>query len=132
MARARSTALHFTGNDADRRLLALYPCWRAAMKKWDAAHDRADEYPHGKAPRSINAKCEAAKRTLMLIMDEVINIDDHGPIGALVKLTIFRTEARSEGSDLSEHAYRNIAMLARAAGLEPYDYVSTTNLREVA
>lgn len=106
---------------ADLLLLELYPAWRHAMAEWDSVYDRLEEidYP-GYALRRRVSSINAELRT---IEAQIASVQGNGAAGAIVKLTVLRTMTRS-GTTTPAHVMADeaIALLARSAGLEPYDY----------
>jgi hypothetical protein len=54
---------------------------------------------------------------------QIASISNYGPAGAIVKLTVLQMMTRSCSDDTAHTvASETIALLARSAGLEPYDY----------
>lgn len=106
---------------ADLMLLELYPVWRRTMTEWDSVYDRMEDtdYP-GYALRRRVATVNSELRSLEA---QITSIGSYSAAGAIVKLTVLRTMTRS-GDDGPAHAMADeaIALLARCAGLEPYDY----------
>lgn len=106
---------------ADLLLLELYPSWRHAMAEWDGVYDRLEEtdYPgYALRRRVASINCE-----LRAIEAQIASVKGNGPAGAIVKLAVLRTMTRS-GTTTPAHVMADeaIALLARSAGLEPYDY----------
>lgn len=106
---------------ADLLLFELYPAWRQTMTEWDSVCDRLEEtdYPG----YALRRRLSTANSELRSLEAQIASITGYGPAGAIVKLTVLRTMTRS-GSDDVAHAVANetIALLAKSAGLEPYDY----------
>lgn len=109
-------------NNADLRLLELYPRWFAAMTAWDAAEDVAGAYPYNARPVDLQATCDATCETLGAFEKEADAITGHGVVGAVVKLCMYRAQARSRGDEIDVEAFRAIAILGAALALPLYEH----------
>lgn len=107
--------------DADERLLALYPRWRALMAEWDATSDRVEETDC--AGYALHRHLASVSGELRAVEAQIVGTGGFGPIGAIAKLTALRTMARSGTTDAIHAATAEaIAVLARSIDIEPYDY----------
>lgn len=93
-------------NPVDKRLLALYPRWFAAMAAWDDGE--------GSMFPSFGTGKPARLRDMERIM---MAAEGHGPIGAVIKLCVHRARMRTDGCSAASEA---ITLLARSMGIEPY------------
>lgn len=110
-------------NDADLRLLELYSRWFAAMKAWDAAEDISGEFVPDKCPADIKARSDETCKALVAIEDEAEAVTNHGPIGAIVKLCIYRNQMRSRSEEEDGEAFRAIDILGAMLDLPAYEHV---------
>lgn len=110
-----------TSDVADKRLIALYPRWRAIMAEWDATSDRIEETDC--AGYALHRQFASVSKELRTIEAQIISTGGFGPIGAIAKLTALRTMARSGTTDaIHAAAAEAVSVLARSIDIEPYDY----------
>ncbi|MGE4249033.1 MAG: hypothetical protein AB7F09_06570 [Parvibaculaceae bacterium] len=111
--------------DADQKLLALYPRWRAAMAEWDAINDQLEA--DGCNGYVLRRGLESVGRERERLEAQILAVSGYSPAGAIVKLTALRTMTRNGDTDATKAAMaEGIAVLALAHGIEPYDYRSVT------